>query len=872
VGGKRLEARAPVAPRKEDPRRQSRDIARVRAHEEGRSAGGGAALKSTSWCTARRSRSTARTTSAPRSTRGTRTSSTAAARRAQALPRRRREGHIQFDDAYRIERIERLARVNEEIHKALIPQSEVLVYPGTGSAARCAKPREIGNQHVEPWMANLNESSTSASPSSSPTRASDVVNFLRQVTGVNIIVAPEVTAAGGGGTVTLKVRTCASRRAEWILELTSLHMAMQEQAIYISNKAVSGAIHLKMYDVTDLISPVKDFPGRELAYNAGGGGGSGIQMFTAAPADDSKGTDPQELVDFIKKNVAAKSWGRRGRHRPALGLDPVRQQTRRSTTRSSKLLANLRNQQSLQVSVKRRLLDVRKNFFEEIGVATSIRWSPATWTCCVRARATCARRHRPRLHRENDTINYQGDLHTEKAAGQPDPDGLQRLRQHRAARPVRRIVAQPVQLLQRRPDQRGLLGGRGGERRPGPAAPVITCFNGKRANAAFMNQYAYISDYDVVSSALDPKIQVLTFGNILDVLPVVSSDHKYITMESVRRPCCCRACSPRSSRPRACSRPATARSCSAPSSIRFELPNVLVRTMRSSVMIPDKGSLLIGGFEHSLRQRTHVGIPFLSTSRSSAASSAATACTTRTTALHPAQRRDHRSAPSASRCNEDPIDADGHGVGGGRPAVHEHTAGRLRALGRARACASAASPRPRPTPFPTSRCRPRRWFARPARAQAGASCRPARCASSDRAGSRRRRARRELRRIDSTAPPYTGSTPGTGQARLELRNQLVSPTRASSPTAPSCSPRPGATPRRAPTRPGDRGVVPGRRDVAERRNELVRLRSLADSYQQSARPTASSSPSGTQPALTDPRDHQASNHGARRVSRSASRA
>jgi type II secretory pathway component GspD/PulD (secretin) len=44
----------------------------------------------------------------------------------------------------------------------------------------------------------------------------------------------------------------------------------------------------------------------------------------------------------------------------------------------------------------------------------------------------------------------------------------------------------------------------------------------------------------------------------------------------------------------------------------LELPNVGVQTLRSTVMIPDRGSLLIGGFNRSLRQRTHSGIPFLS--------------------------------------------------------------------------------------------------------------------------------------------------------------------------------------------------------------------------------------------------------------------
>ena len=41
----------------------------------------------------------------------------------------RQRAHDQFDEHYREERLERLARVNENIHQTLIPQTELLVYP-----------------------------------------------------------------------------------------------------------------------------------------------------------------------------------------------------------------------------------------------------------------------------------------------------------------------------------------------------------------------------------------------------------------------------------------------------------------------------------------------------------------------------------------------------------------------------------------------------------------------------------------------------------------------------------------------------------------------------------------------------------------------
>jgi len=65
--------------------------------------------------------------------------------------------HVQFDSEYHEIRLERLARVQEEIHKSMIPQNELLVYPEDWQIRALRKPQEIGNSKVEPWMASLRE-------------------------------------------------------------------------------------------------------------------------------------------------------------------------------------------------------------------------------------------------------------------------------------------------------------------------------------------------------------------------------------------------------------------------------------------------------------------------------------------------------------------------------------------------------------------------------------------------------------------------------------------------------------------------------------------------------------------------------------------
>ena len=525
----------------------------------------------------------------------------------------RREGHYQFDGLYRTERTEGLARVAEEVHKALIPQNELLVYPEDWQRRTMRTPREIGAQKSEPWRAALNDRLEQRVTFDFQDQSfEDVIAFLRQVTGVNIVVSPQVLAAGGGGTVTLKVREMRFRDAlKWILEITSWHMAIQDQAIFINNEAITGAASLRLYDVTDLITPVRDFPGVEMAYSSSGGEAGGNPLGGAEPAEEAPRQDPQQLVDFIKNNVTKAAWD------PAKNIDI--QQRSGSTLFVShtpeghklveQLLANLRSQTSMQVNIGIRLLDVRKGFFEEIGVDWTNDPVGMIRTSSGAGFATVGREGGgTNGYQINGQINQRMPDNTTAAAygvtpGGPNPKGLVLEGAMNASSVLN--VEQVNAIFSAAEDETDatIL-----------YHPQLSCFNGQRANASFITQYAYISDYEVVSGNYDPVITVLNFGNLLDVRPVISSDRKYVTMEV---------------------RPTnvvlggvfvetiigvtilggggtTAGLLLSGVGYPIELPNLEVQTLRSTVMLPDRGSLLVGGFSRSLRQRTHSGIPFLS--------------------------------------------------------------------------------------------------------------------------------------------------------------------------------------------------------------------------------------------------------------------
>ncbi len=527
-------------------------------------------------------------------------------------------GHNQFDSHIVPARLDLLSRVHEELHKSLIPQNELLVYPEDWQIRVRRKPQEIGSAKVEPWVAQLNERlNQRVTFNFEDTSLDEAVVYLRQVTGTTIILAPDVTAAPP---VKLKVDGMRFGEAlKWILQGASLHMALQNEAIWISSQPIVGAIALRMYDVTDLMSPVQDFPGKELAIGAssGGAGGGGAQFsLFKADAAAATGSDPQELIDFIKANISKDSW-----ETPGMGIDMrggatlFVSQTPEVHSLLTTLLASMRNTQSLQVNISVQILDVKKGFFEEIGVqltdqtggdGSDAAVSSSPQVNLIDGVPTPGGGEADGYARLNNTLSYNG-AYTQQlptnGSSSTQQNGVQRgLNMDLAYHPFSFFGKDQINALfsafEQETDSQIL------------EHPSLTCFNGQRANTSFIHQRAYIADYEIVNASFDPKIETLNFGNILDVRPVVSSDRKYITMEI---------------------RPTSVlpvdfqveilngfRTAGVPPIViglfdyPIELPNVEVRELRSTVMMPDKGTLMVGGFSKVLRQQTHSGIPFLS--------------------------------------------------------------------------------------------------------------------------------------------------------------------------------------------------------------------------------------------------------------------
>ncbi len=137
------------------------------------------------------------------------------------------------------------------------------------------------------------------------------------------------------------------------------------------------------------------------------------------------------------------------------------------------------------------------------------------------------------------------------------------------------------------------------------SSPVVSVYNTQRAFVTVVNQVSFVQGYDVdVATAAfiaDPNIGVVQEGIVLDVRPTISFDRKYVTLDvqttvaSLTRPI----------------RQITTNLGGASTEVSFSLPQLDVQDAQTTVVVPDGGSVLLGGFKQVLYRNRTAEAPWL---------------------------------------------------------------------------------------------------------------------------------------------------------------------------------------------------------------------------------------------------------------------
>ena len=135
-------------------------------------------------------------------------------------------------------------------------------------------------------------------------------------------------------------------------------------------------------------------------------------------------------------------------------------------------------------------------------------------------------------------------------------------------------------------------------------APRLLIYNNTRAAMHNLKNISYIKDFEVeiaqAAAVANPVIGTVNEGVALDVRPVVDSDLKYITMElrptvmSLQLPI-----------------PTFTTTLGVGQPISIQLPVVNLQRVRTTVTMPDGGTMMLGGMRLSERQNLTSGVPVL---------------------------------------------------------------------------------------------------------------------------------------------------------------------------------------------------------------------------------------------------------------------
>jgi type II secretory pathway component GspD/PulD (secretin) len=135
-------------------------------------------------------------------------------------------------------------------------------------------------------------------------------------------------------------------------------------------------------------------------------------------------------------------------------------------------------------------------------------------------------------------------------------------------------------------------------------APRLLVYNNSRASMHFLRNISYIRDFEVeiaqAAAVANPVIGVVHDGVALDVRPVVDSDLKFITIEL--RPTVMTLQLPI---------PTFTTTLGVGQPISIQLPEVTLQRVRTTVTMPDGGTMMLGGMRLVERQNLRSTVPLL---------------------------------------------------------------------------------------------------------------------------------------------------------------------------------------------------------------------------------------------------------------------
>ena len=537
----------------------------------------------------------------------------------ELLDNARNARHAKTDERNRRDYREQWLRTFEEIDTMDVIQNDTLIFDlARWAKVRERKPLEFAgtdsnleeNQAVYGRLDQVRFAPNFGTSDGEGAPLTEISTFLQNLTGVNFLVSRQVQEDldEEDTAVRLQLPERSVRKVLDIIAETSEEVRWTVKngvVMFVVKDELLGGQVLRTYEVRDLIHPIPDFPGREINVTPSGG-----LFFEEEDIEerDYNVVGDDSLDTLIRDNIAPDSWN----DDPANNLNitengtMVVNQTPEVHEQIAQLLDDLREATGLMVDIQARFLNVEDNFLEDIGVDFRGLGEPGPGT--------------------NEFFNDFGDPTTQADLGQEigSDTSLGAFYNNGFDGDVRGRVED---LYDQQLGDDDVITASGGlsfqwtylndmqlqlilravsksERVQLVTAPRITLYNTARGNVSVLNQVAYVADFDVeiaqAASIGDPIIQTVQDGVVLDVRPVVSADRRFITLEL--RPTVADLVRPIQE---------IVTTLGSQNSVTIQLPELDIQRVRTSIPMPDGGTVLLGGLKLSEKKDLRSGVPLL---------------------------------------------------------------------------------------------------------------------------------------------------------------------------------------------------------------------------------------------------------------------
>ena len=536
--------------------------------------------------------------------------------------------HHYLDKKYIKESKERFKRWRQSVDAAKIPTAGFVVWPPQTTWDRITRERQIysptyGAEDSAAIKKIKNKLSTETIPLQfESANLKEVLDWIKSVANVPIVIDSEIVeelqSADLGFPLNLEKVKVGVALDTVMSAKPEFGYTFKHDVIYVTKaeKAVGKPIPV-VHDVRDLTIPVQDFTPPEIRLKGAGLDEEGASIFGAVGEEAPPVYQAEDLIELIKENIATKSWDEMegvsidlssGRllviHTPAV------------QTQIRVFLDNLRSFTTSIVTVEARFINVKDNFLQDIGVDwRGLGGAGQKGTVAVLDDVTNGAEDMASAGLDNGGTGLPINNIASPAAGAFYNDGEDGDIRTRTENIFDRVIGNALSSVGGLTLSWAWLGDtelnailravEKSERATLLTAPRLTVYNSQRSNITVVNQISYIKDYDVevaqTASIADPVVGIIQDGLVLDVRPTISNDRRFVTLEL--RPTVAKLIEP--------IRTITTTLGSQTQPVTIQLPELIIQSAETTVTVPDRGTVVLGGLKNILSVDRRSEIPFL---------------------------------------------------------------------------------------------------------------------------------------------------------------------------------------------------------------------------------------------------------------------